>query len=455
MINNYSNFVKYTGLGNTNKYSFPFKITNINQIRILVFNTLTDELVVSQKADEGGFVASATFNINKAGGEITLANNLALDRELIIKLSMNEGLQPYQYREQDDFRLRHFENGLDHVILHVQRLYEKFTRVLGFDEKLSYHETFNPTLDTPVEVLPKSYIRTNVDGNGIELREFYGDVVDVVRGFIEEGGGGVPQGGETHAILEKKSDDDGDADWTNPLVYKGFTERWNELVDLSGVKATLDYIMNMGYAPPNVSLSGSVSTALREKGDIISSVNLTANIVRTLNDIVTVRFYRGGTLLDTQTSGGSIPSGGSNSFNVATPFSDNTSFSVQVDDNSAQSKPSRTAGITYSFVYPYYFGVGAAGLGAAVSGLTKDIITSNANLTKNFSPNGTQKMYFAYPASYGALTKIYDVNNFDTILDWTRTTVNITGLDATAQSYYVYEFNNYAVSGTYPYRFVR
>jgi len=457
MINNYANFVKYTGLGNTSKYSFPFKITNTNQIRILVFNTLTDELVVSQLADAGGFVASATFNINKAGGEITLASNLPLDRELIIKLSMNEGVQPYQYREQDDFRLRHFENGLDHVLLHIQRLYEKFTRVLGFDEKLSYKETFNPTLDTPVEILPKSYMRTKVDGTGVELREFYGDVVEVVREFIADGGGGVPLGGETYSILEKKSDDDGDADWTDPLVLNGYTTRYNQIINLQGIKAILAYVFQMGYAPPTVSLTGSVSSAAREKGNTISATTLTAAIGKIIDDISQVRFYQGVTLLDTQNSGGAIPNGGNSTYDYGTPFSDTTTFSVQVDDASAQPKPSASASITYPFFFAYLYGKGAAALTAAqVYALTKVIADPPSPVSISYSLAVGEKPYFAYPATFADLTSIKNINNLETIGSWTKRTENITNAYGETTSYKIYEFNNLAgAANSNTYTFIR
>lgn len=237
-------------------------------------------------------------------------------------------------------------------------------------------------------------------------------------------------------------------------AYDGWSLRFNEQFTSTGLGDTLEKIIKMGYIAPAVSLSGS-SNILREKGDSVASSTLTATITKKSDPIVKVEMFRGATSIYLEDPA-VAPGSSTVSYTDNNAFSDNRTYSVQVTDSGATGGPSTiTATTTYSFVYPYYFGVGAAGLGAAVSGLTKDIITSNANLTKNFSPNGSQKMYFAYPASYGVLTKIYDVNNFDTILDWTRTTVNITGLDATAQSYYVYEFNNYAVSGTYPYRFVR
>ena len=74
--------------------------------------------------------------------------------------------------------------------------------------------------------------------------------------------------------------------------------------------------------------------------------------------------------------------------------------------------------------------------------MTKLTIGSTGTLVRSITATASQVFYFAYPLSYGALTSILDVNNFETIGDWTRTTRSFTGLDATSQSYYVYEFKN-------------
>jgi hypothetical protein len=126
---------------------------------------------------------------------------------------------------------------------------------------------------------------------------------------------------------------------------------------------------------------------------------------------------------------------------------------VQVDDDSAEAKPSATSTRNFVFVYPYYYGVGAASLGTGVAGLTKQIIAETTNTVRNFTVNGSQKMYFAYPASYGTLSQILDINSFNTIADWTLTVANITGLDGNPVSYNIYEFNNFAVAGTFQYTF--
>ena len=121
----------------------------------------------------------------------------------------------------------------------------------------------------------------------------------------------------------------------------------------------------MGYAPPTINLLSSVANGLRERGDLITSMTLSGVVGKVLDDIAEVRFYdqSTSTLLDTQTSGPAIPNGGTNTYNWTGSFGNNKTFRVEVDDVSAQPKPSRTATLTYSFVYPYYVGAGAAGLG--------------------------------------------------------------------------------------------
>ena len=49
-----------------------------------------------------------------------------------------------------------------------------------------------------------------------------------------------------------------------------------------------------------------------------------------------------------------------------------------------------------------------------------------------------QRMVFAYPKSHGRLRQIIDPNNFDVTGTFGVQEVNITGLDGTAQTYYVY-----------------
>lgn len=265
------------------------------------------------------------------------------------------------------------------------------------------------------------------------------DVVQFTKEKVSAGGGGG----------------DIDADYN----YDGYSSRFGQIFTSEGLDDTLQKILLITYTAPQISLSGS-SNVLREKGASVSNITLTAAITKRSDPIKEVRFYRNpSTLLDTQTSGGAIPSGGNSTYLYSTSFSDNVTFRAEADDDGATGGPTTvSATTTYSFVYPYYTGAGSAGkTGAQIrSDLVTDVSSSNSNKTVIFSGvNNGQVLYLAYPQSYGALTHIYDINNFDTIADWTQSVKSITGLDGNPVNYYVYEFNNPLVSGSYTYRFVR
>lgn len=242
--------------------------------------------------------------------------------------------------------------------------------------------------------------------------------------------------------------------------FDGFSSRFSEQFGpTTGLQDTLAKIIKITYTAPTISLGASGSGTVYEKGVAVSSTTLTATVTKRSTAIAEVRFYKVGTGTPISTKTGTIPTGGTETYSYGTAFSDTTQFNAQVDDTvSGSGGPTTVTSntVTFTFVYPYYNGVGAASLNAAgIQALTKSVITSTATLTKSFTVNGSQKMYFAYPTSYGALTQIFDVNNFDTFGDWTQSTKSFTMADSSSQNYYCYEFNNYAVAGTYSYTFKR
>lgn len=95
--------------------------------------------------------------------------------------------------------------------------------------------------------------------------------------------------------------------------------------------------------------------------------------------------------------------------------------------------------ISWNYVYLFYHGVApAAGevTGEMVKGMTKHI-EAKGNKKWTFTANN-QRCVFAYPASYGNIRQIFDANNFDATSTFTKSTVQVTGLDGTAQNYNVY-----------------
>lgn len=240
------------------------------------------------------------------------------------------------------------------------------------------------------------------------------------------------------------------------IAYHGWSQRFNESFDTDTLKETLDQIVLISYAAPGVALTASGSGTVREKGAAFTSSTLTAAVTKRSDDIARIQFFLNGVSIYDENPALNLGSGNT-VYNWLGSFSDNSTFRVDVTDTGASGGPSTvSSSVNFTFVYPYYSGSAAPGRTAAqVAALTKDIRTSNANLNKSFTMANGDVYYFAYPASYGALTSILDENGFETIGDWTLRTENITGLDGNAVSYRIYEFKNPVVAGTTNYTFIR
>lgn len=278
--------------------------------------------------------------------------------------------------------------------------------------------------------------------------------LESVNGLL--GAGGLPLGGDIGDALQKTSELPGESEWVS-MNYVGFSSRWSQAVNLLGLKAVTDFLIGISYAPHTVSFSATASGTLREKGTVVTAATLTANVTKKSNPIARIRFFQGGSLLEDNNPPGNIGSGAT-SYSWTGSFSDNTTFSSQVTDTvvGADGGSNVTSTATFSFVYPYYHGCRAPSATASqVAALTKSVINSTATLGRSFTSLDGDVYYIAYPASYGALTSILDENNFETIGDWKLTTSNITGLDASAVSYRIYEFKNTVVAGSTTYTFKR
>lgn len=435
----------YLGDGIQNTFTFDFKIVNVEDLLVLYVDP-TGAIVWQARGNDTTYYTTL-LNENLDGGTITwVTDEPAVGYEVIILLADDNPKQPSRYTVDSRYTMKKIEASLDTLSGQIQRMRYLLDRSLRLPEKIT--EAIATEL---VELIPEGVMTTDVNGNFT--------MTPITEFSNEEAGGSLPPGGDAFAILEKLSATDNDADWTDPLVYNGFTERFSELVNLQGAKAVIDYIMKMGYAPPTLSLGGSVSNAAREIGNAISSVDLSANVGKVLDDIGEVRFYLNpSTLLATQTSGPAIPNGGINTYTYATPFSTTQTFRAEVDDISAQPKPSRQATLTYPFYYPYFSGKGPAAVTPATiySTFTKVIASTPATVVVSFSFAIGEKPYFAYPATFADLTSIKNVNNLETIGSWTKRTENMTNAYGQTTSYKIYEFNNLAgVANDNTYTFIR
>ena len=196
------------------------------------------------------------------------------------------------------------------------------------------------------------------------------------------------------------------------------------------------------YVAPTVSasLTYTPSGTVFESGQTIKITNITGRVVKKSEFITQVQFWDGNTLLHTITDGVGGSSSYSHLFN--TPISivgnlSNSRFRFSATDATGKTYYANTIGLT--FYYPYYMGTIAEGDvldNKTITTLSKKI-QGRTTTTNNYTTNN-ECMVFAYPKSYGTLSKILDANNFDVTGTFNLNEVLVTGLDGTTQSYYVY-----------------
>ena len=198
------------------------------------------------------------------------------------------------------------------------------------------------------------------------------------------------------------------------------------------------------YVQPTVGTPSRTpnTTAALEKGNNQTITSVSVTVTKKSEPITKVELCQGSTVIATK-EGDEVKNGGTFTFSglsVSVPSSSVT-LTVKVTDAKGTVVTSgATAG--WTFVYPYFYGVCAGDKTAAtlteadIEAMTKDI---KGKGEKSYTyTTDDQKMVIAYPKAHGALKKALDPNGFDYLGDYDRAELSITGLDGTAQAYYVY-----------------
>lgn len=210
---------------------------------------------------------------------------------------------------------------------------------------------------------------------------------------------------------------------------------------------TLHEVLNallFPYVKPTVGTPSRTpnTTAALEKGNNQTITAVSVTVTKKSEPITKVELCQGSTVIATK-EGDEVKNGGTFTFSglsVAVPSSSVT-LTVKVTD-AAGSVVTSGATAGWTFVYPYFYGVCAGDKTAAtlteadIEAMAKDI-KSKGEKTYTYTTDN-QKMVIAYPKAHGVLKKALDPNGFDYLGDYDRAEVSITGLDGTAQTYYVY-----------------
>ena len=208
--------------------------------------------------------------------------------------------------------------------------------------------------------------------------------------------------------------------------------------DLNGltVKEILNKLL-FPYIEPVIAVAATPNGGTYEKGSTQTITNVKVVVTKKSEKITKIEVLNGTQVLARQQDE-AINNGGTFNYNVNVSVpSTNKQLTVKVTDNSGNAITKTTNAFT--FVYPYYYGVCDEGTtinGDLIKSLTKSV-TSKGTKTVTYTTNN-QRMIFAYPKSYGVITKILDPNSFDVTSTFTMSQITIIGLDGTGQSYYVY-----------------
>lgn len=147
-----------------------------------------------------------------------------------------------------------------------------------------------------------------------------------------------------------------------------------------------------------------------------------------------------------------VSSGTSVAVTVSDSITANKTFTARATD---PTKAYTGGNVTFTFVYPFYWGVLGAGVelnSDNIKGLTKSV-TTKGQKNVSYTTSGSQQAVFAFPASYGNLTSIMDQNNFENLDAFAKSTVEVTGLDGTPQQYNVYVANVNVQGFSYTFKF--
>lgn len=200
-----------------------------------------------------------------------------------------------------------------------------------------------------------------------------------------------------------------------------------------------DSLLYPFIAPSNLRLTidSSVQTGVIEKGITISpsaTTKLSWSINGNDGTITKIEFFKNDTSVKTFEGENLSTSGYTEWGTDFGTISSNTNIKYKITYKENTSDILTSNAITWTFVDPYFYGVGASGVG--ITNLTKSI-SVKSDKTFSFTTNNNF-IYFAYPASYGSLTSIKDSNGFENISGFDKITTQL-AVESGAVDYIIYQ----------------
>lgn len=238
--------------------------------------------------------------------------------------------------------------------------------------------------------------------------------------------------------------------------YSGFSATLNKAVNTTGIDdPSILELYDLQTFAATVSLSVSPVAGLYERGldsAVINDVSLTATATQGVggtNPITSLELRKNASNLHTFSS----PVFGANNYTeTGANLSVTTTYSAIVTDAIG----SNTATATYTFVYPFIYDYSAVATtnqqvydDAQTNGTKLVKTQSNTNITNTYA---SEIITFAYPSSYGALSVIFDQNDFDVTSAFAVSVGNVVADDLSVVSYRFYRLS-LPIAGTQTFKF--
>ena len=206
------------------------------------------------------------------------------------------------------------------------------------------------------------------------------------------------------------------------------------------VKDMIDKLLHPYVAPSGITAQMlATNGGVVEKGTTQTITGVKVSWTAGSASVMQIDVKNGSTTLKSINGGVSSPT----TVTLDNPLSvtTDTQLTIVLTDATGKTYTANTG--KYTFVSPYYYGAVAASMttptASNITGLTK-IVQAKGNKSFNYTCDN-EKMVYAYPKSYGALSKILDANSFDVTGTFTRSEVTVGGV-----AYYVYINNASTVS---------
>lgn len=311
---------------------------------------------------------------------------------------------------------------------------------MGADDPTTIKQYVDNKISALVGSAPEAYDTLQEIAAWIEShQDLYDALITTVGNKVDkEEGKGLSKNDFTDEYKEKVDNAAEGLLYTNatPTVQAHGGIAAGETFDNVPITDMLTKILYPWVAPAvSASITSPSNGGVKEKGDTQNVTAIRVNVTKKSSNITKVEIFDGASSLGAKTDG--VTNGGQFDFTVDVDVSTDKGFQAKVTDAAGKTTAANTG--SFTFVYPYYWGTVAGGAvvnEALVEGLTKQIQTKGQKqVTYNLNNNCA---CFAYPAAYGDLKSIKDPNNFEVLGTFTKSTVQITGLDGTPQNYNVY-----------------